>query len=200
MTSHRSLWPYIWLIAALVVYSLPWQWHPAAALTLNAYDLAEWHSVLASSQNSLLAFIVSLCLRLPLLVMGVVFAVQTLRTDNTMLGLLNWFVVLLLVIAQLPPLTALFNIFSDANNAQQIALAGLTLLLAIGINWGPVKSTRWLSPLVLGIGIAASIFALMQTIASFGNLGIAVQLGGGSILLILFFTLELVLSWRRVTS
>lgn len=197
MTSHRSLWPYVWLVVALVAYSLPWQWHPAAALTLNAYDLAEWHSVLAASRNSLQALVVSLCLRLPLLVMGVVFAAHTLRTNNTWLKLLNGFVILLVIIAQLPPLTALPNIFSDTNNTQQAALAGFMLLLAIGINWGPVKVIRWVSLLGLSIGIAASIFALTQTIVSFGHLGITVQLGGGGVLLVVVFIVGLVLSWRQ---
>ena len=200
MTSHRTLWTYVWLVVALVVYSLPWQWHHTTILTLNAYDLAEWHSVLSASQNSFLAFVVSLCLRLPLLVISVVFAAYTRNTESHLLNLMSWLVILLLVVAQLPPLTALSNIFSDTNNAQQLALGGLTLFLAIGIRWAPMRVAHWLNLLLLAAGIGGSVFALMQTVASFESLGIAVQMGGGGVFLVLIFLGSLAMMWRRLPA
>ena len=183
MNTHRNMWPYLWLAIALIAYSLPWQWHTTHTLTLNAYDLAEWQSVLASSQDSLAALVASLSLRLPLLVMTVVFAYLTRGAADNLHLIARWIIIGLLIIAQLPPLTALTSIFRDANNAQQFTLAGLSLLMAIGISLRKSPVDKWLVIGLVAIFVIGGLFGIAQTMAAFNGLGITVMIGAGGVLL-----------------
>ena len=65
------------LLLALIAYSLPWVVGPGAALTLNAYDLAEWTSLHPAVRTAALPFALTFGLRLLPLLVYMAFAIDS---------------------------------------------------------------------------------------------------------------------------
>lgn len=114
------------LLLALMGYVLPWIVAPTAAMTLNAFDLAEWTSLHPMQRQASVPLLVPLLLRMQLPIIGILIALVTKGSRFRLIGILA---VALMSLAQLPPPEFLRNT-ADPNYQQQFALAALTVAAA----------------------------------------------------------------------
>lgn len=174
--SNLSLFVPVTLAITLVCYMLPWVRTPASALSLGAYDLAEWASLHPIVRETTPYLWSSLALRLPLAVIGILIASYIAQTPFR--RLFGMAVVLLTAIVLLPPLE-FFTIYrDDVNYRQQFILTFATLIL------GTILLPRRLAnikpillSLVSGIGAIAAGIGLSQSLRLMQNFNLPVQLG-----------------------
>jgi hypothetical protein len=180
----RRSFPLLWLFMALALaaYALPWVINTSAALTLNGYDLAEWISLHPAARNQEPILLTSLLLRLPLLCLCGLIAIQAQRPLFTLGWWLRAIGIALLVLAQLPPLE-FANTPNDPNYQQQLALALVSLVLG-GLGLSGILA-RWRLPIALilvVLGCGASLAGLSQSIGMMNDFSLAAQTGSGIIL------------------
>jgi hypothetical protein len=192
MQSYRSLWVWVWIVLLALAYSLPWLSHISTVFTINAYDLAEWNSVLATSQQQTLPLIISGLLRMQLLIISVVAAYYAAQSPYKLVTIIGTLIAVALTIAQLPPLSAISNFLTNNNNAQQIALAALSAIFITAITikrswpWGKVIMVLHIIGIIAAIaGVAGSLNAL-QTVDIYAKVGI------GAIVVIGLYTVHLI--------
>ncbi len=151
--------PLFWLLIALalVAYVLPWVMNPAHVLDLNAYDLAEWLSLRPALATSFL-------LRGQLLIITLLIALSSTPPRRTAGWWLRLIAVLVLCVAQLPPLEFIRNT-ADSNQQQQFMLAALSVV------GGAIGLSTWLASyryhLLAGLsltGIITCIIAIPQAL------------------------------------
>lgn len=117
-----------WYIAALVAYYLPWVVHPVAALTFNAYDLAEWVSLHPEVRGASVPLIAPFLLRAVLGGLALLFCLRALRSATRWVRLAYAGAALWLAITLLPPFDFFRGAWDDPNYRQQFALAIGTLI------------------------------------------------------------------------
>lgn len=117
----------VFLLLALIGYLLPWVRATNAAMTLNAFDLAEWTSLHPLQKGATPALVVPLLLRMQLLVLAVSIALWPTSRKAIYLASV---VIVTLSISQLPPFEFLDN-RDDANYRQLLILALATPVLSI---------------------------------------------------------------------
>jgi len=174
------MWRFLWLGTLLIAYTLPWLLHPSAALTLNAYDLAEWSALLASSQNRPDALTVALLLRLPLTII-VALAILTLPDLPKNLRWLGYFFGGALVLSQLPPPDAIFSAFSNPNNSQQLALAVSSVFILAVPSYRLPSRIRLAMTVFLTLAAAVlAVVGLAEAQRYFSTFSIAPTAGAGA--------------------
>src|SRR5438477_2332337 len=102
-----------WLLAALAAYYLPWINNRAAALSANAYDLAEWVSLHQAVRDASIPNLAPFLLRAVLGGLALLFAVRALKALS---GRARWaysFLALLLAVTLLPPLDFFRGAWND---------------------------------------------------------------------------------------
>lgn len=174
--SNLSLFVPVTLAITLVCYMLPWVRTPASALSLGAYDLAEWASLHPIVRETTPYLWSSLVLRLPLAVIGILIASYIAQTPHR--RLFGMAVVLLTAIALLPPLE-FFTIYrDDVNYRQQFILAFTTLII------GTILLSRRLAnikpillSLIAGIGAIAAGIGLSQSLWLMQTFNLPIQIG-----------------------
>jgi len=190
-----------WYIVALVAYYLPWIYHPAAGLTFNAYDLAEWVSLHPAVRGASVPLVAPFLLRVVLGGLALLFCLRALRSDRTWVRLAYAGLAVLLAITLLPPFDFFRGAWDDPNYRQQFALAigtliGLVALAAINRR-GKIASNgttsdkypyREVRPLEIVISLLTAICAVVGEIMALNvirSLQIDVAVGGGIIVLII---------------
>ena len=164
------------LALALLACFLPWLQGPGAALTLNAWDLAEWSSLNPLSQVALPALGASFGLRaLPLFLLAL--ALCRPRVPLPLRAALT----LLLAIALLPPLEFFRSDLADPNYRQQLALAFIALLtgLASGLHLARLPLT---AALLSAAALLTASLALSAALALHRSLGLDAAPGIGPFL------------------
>lgn len=172
------------LLLTLIAYSLPWVVGPGAALTLNAYDLAEWTSLHPAVRTAPLPFLVTFGLRLLPLLIYVAFAMDS-SSRQWERGLLA----AIIATALLPPLNFFAGGFGDPNHRQQLALAALVLLSG-GLSLA-TRSHSWqakLQSIALVICTLLSAWALIASFDLMRGFTNRVQPAAGGFLLIVIVT------------
>ncbi len=162
--------------AGIIGYLLPWIVAPSAAMTLSAFDLAEWSS-LHPAQGGTLE--VALLLRAQLVILTVMVGASAVGKRVALAAVL----ILLLAIAQVPP----FEFVNDPGNLnyrQQLILAAcsVTAGLAAALFARGRLSATWLSILTILLslaGLATSIMGLQGAQALLAQLGQAADPGAG---------------------
>ena len=158
------------LLAGLL---LPWLVAPNAAMTLNAYDLAEWTSLHPAQAGASPPLLASLLLRLQVLILcALVGAAAQTRRAARVAALL----VCLLAVAQLPPVEFVKDLGS-LNYRQQFGLALMSLLLGLAeLRWLRRRWRHGAICLFALIGMATAWLGASQALAVYASLA-----GGGSI-------------------
>src|SRR5512143_758636 len=77
----------LWLFAALIAYYLPWIANRAAALSANAYDLAEWTSLHPAVRGASVPLVAPFLLRAVLGGLALLFGFRALRALTVWLRL-----------------------------------------------------------------------------------------------------------------
>lgn len=179
-----------WYIGALIACYLPWVYHPAAGLTFNAYDLAEWVSLHSAVRGASVPLVAPFLLRAVLGGLALLFCLRALRSAGRWVRLAYTGLALWLAITLLPPFDFFRGAWDDPNYRQQFALAigtliGLVALAAVNQR-GLSAVTRRRIELAISLltGISAVIGeAIALTII--GSLRIDVSVGIGIILLVI---------------
>jgi hypothetical protein len=123
------------LLVALMCYYLPWHYHPAAALSANAFDLAEWVGLSPAVRYAFSPPMVApFLLRVVLSMLAVLFALNAPMNA----GLWRWLnggVALLLAITLAPPIEFIRvpGATADPNYRQLFALLIGTLIALGGV-------------------------------------------------------------------
>ncbi|MCY4464354.1 MAG: hypothetical protein OXE46_02320 [Chloroflexi bacterium] len=142
------------LMALLVGLLLPWLLAPSAAMTLNAYDLAEWASLHPAQRGSNPPLLVPLLLRCHLVILcALAGVVAHSKQEKTVAAL----AIVALAVAQLPPIEFV-NDIGNLNYRQQfgLALGGLLLGMMI-LRW---LDRRWQPLFVTGFGLFGALTSL----------------------------------------
>src|SRR5262249_44393121 len=186
-----------WLLGALVGYYLPWVWHPAAALTANAYDLAEWANLHPAVRNGSTPMLAPFLLRFDLAGIALLCALRaaraTTRSGRWLYGVLSF----VLAITLLPPIDFFRSAGDDPNYRQQFYLAvGTFFALAIIVSlWRKAILPRYQVILEALLALATLVAAIMGEGLAFGeirSLQIDVTPGGGVLVFVVFMLLALV--------
>jgi len=149
------------LLLALAGYLLPWVTAPNSAMTLNAFDLAEWTSLHPLQQQATPPLIVPLLLRAQLPILAVLI---TLWSTGRMERFLAFLFLVLLSVSQLPPLEFLNNV-ADPNYRQLLFLAIATILLSTGLGFILAAQFRPFVIIFLAVtGIVTSLLGQSQAI------------------------------------
>lgn len=171
-------------LLTLVAYALPWVANTGAALTLNAYDLAEWLSLHPVVRSASLPLLATFALRvLPLLIaVMVVFDRNSTRVERLAFPVL-------IALALLPPLDFFRTGLTDPNFRQQFGLSMAALMLA------GLGNIRWLRDrgmwvqLIVSLGVIASGgYALMTGLELMRSFGLSVQIGIGGVFFLMVMT------------
>lgn len=164
--SRQSIIIAVIVSAALTAYVTPWVHSPSTALTLTAYDLAEWTTLHPVSRSAALPYFAALLLRWHLAALCALIALFAPPPPFKGLWWAHALAVLVLIVAQLPPPEFVTQL-NDGNYQQQAALGVLSLLFGgLGLSG---RLHRWRYALGAGLGVAGVITAL-------GGLGRAVGL------------------------
>ncbi len=162
------------LLLIIAYAALPWMTHSSVALTVNAYDLAEWVSIdPAVRADSLL--LTPLLLRLPLVCIAWYIALS--GRSWLRIGAIG-----LLAAALLPPLEFLGSASNDPNYRQQFALALLTLMTGLVLFTStPPRHRAALSAVILSIGLASGVLGLARALPLLSSFDMHVMPGAGAI-------------------
>jgi hypothetical protein len=199
MVQKRNEGTGLWLlvIAALIAYALPWLDNSGQVLSLNAYDLAEWLSKRPMVGDNYLSV---LLLRGQLVLLAWALMLGCKRPYLTAQWWLMLVAGLVLVIAQLPPLTFLSNP-SDVNQQQQAILSIISAIGVIvglsGILWR-WRYALWLMLAVTGLVTALIGFNAAQSVMQ--AFGLPAQTGIGLLLMLPVYGIATIISgwllWR----
>jgi hypothetical protein len=165
----------------LVLYAMPWLVSPAASLTPHAYDLAEWASIHPAARTQTPPLLTSLLLRLPLAWFALLVAFTTKR---------SWFAILaiLLIAAALLPPPESIRMLDNPNYAQQMLLAGFTLIgCAVGVSNILPHARPWIAAGIAALGALGSVVGLLQAYNLMRGFGLPTQMGLGGVGLVLIF-------------
>ncbi|MCC7448347.1 MAG: hypothetical protein IT324_13080 [Anaerolineae bacterium] len=189
-----------WYVVALVAYYLPWVYHPAAGLTFNAYDLAEWVSLHPAVRGASVPLVAPFLLRVVLGGLALLFCLRALRSARTWVRLAYAGLAVLLAITLLPPFDFFRGAWDDPNYRQQFTLSigtlvGLVALTAINRR-GKIAANgttsdkypyREVRPLEIVVSLLTAIGAVGGEILALNvirSLQIDVSVGGGIIVLL----------------
>lgn len=172
-------------IIALVAYFIPWVVAPTSPMTIGAYDLAEWASLHPSMLGTTPALIVSLLLRLQLSIICGLIALYAIGYPY------KWIIrtiLLIIAIAQLPPLEFFLSERGNINYQQQGILALVSLISSYWILVQQQKARRQFLALILPIiGIITSIWGLSYAMTLLEMSSQSVQLGFGGLVLLGYY-------------
>lgn len=179
--------PTIALLIALVGYYTTWINNAAAALSANAFDLAEWVGIAPSVRYVTppnVPMLPPLLLRLALVSLAFLIALHVARAQKITSRVIFSLIALALVVSLRPPIEFFCGNSTDPNYQQlagvcALGLVGLVLLAAAA--WRGLR-LDWLTlPLTL-IGILAALIGYLQAVQVILTLQIPAPLGAGPLL------------------
>lgn len=169
------------LLLALAGYLLPWVTAPNAAMTLNAFDLAEWTSLHPIQQQAIPPLIAPFLLRAQLAILAVLITLWSTSRNERFFAFLF---VALLSVSQLPPLEFLKNI-ADPNYRQLLFLAIATIILSTGLGLILPAQFRPFVIIFLAVsGIVTSLLGQSQAIELYQVTLEQGETGGGLCLIV----------------
>lgn len=151
----------VFVFFALAGYLLPWITAPNAAMTLNAFDLAEWTSLHPLQHQAAPPLIAPLLLRMQLPFLALLLA---LWSTSPLERISAFLFAVILAAAQLPPLEFVNNV-ADPNYRQLLFLAIATILLPTGLGlFLPARIRPLVFALLAVTGIVTSLAGTSQAI------------------------------------
>jgi hypothetical protein len=187
-----------WLLAALVAYYLPWLNNQAAALSANAYDLAEWTSLHPAVREASIPLLAPFLLRAVLGGIALMFGLYALKVQSKRARWAYTALALALAITLMPPLDFFRGAWDDPNYRQQFALSigTLTGLVLLAVSRERGLAERWLSRLELVVSaltVVAAIVGESPALNAIRSLNIAAPMGIGAVALVVCVALA---AWR----
>jgi len=196
MTYSANRYRFLLLILlTLLGYILPWVHHSTTALSMGAFDLAEWTSLHPTARVGAVPFLAVLLLRLPLVLIALIAALAPFPR------LVRFVAVTLFAISLLPPFEFFLTGLSDPNYRQQFLLSLITLILGtLAILYCP---GRWRRTLLIGLVIVmllSSIIGLLIAMRYLTGFGLHMVIGPGAVLISLLGLIAVTLLLRKQTG
>jgi hypothetical protein len=162
-------------ILALVGYLAPWVVHSTSALTLHAYDFAEWTSLHPLMRTESPALFTTALLRIPMVCLCSVLALLAAHKPYRWMRMF----VLLIAIGLLPPLEFISQT-GNVNYRQQF-LWTLVCLGVLGISFmRPIRSSAYVLTLIsIGIGVVSGLLGVARGAELMRSFGMPTQFGIG---------------------
>jgi hypothetical protein len=187
------------LVLAIIGYMLPWVKTPAQSLSMGAYDLSEWTSLHPVVRQTLPFLWVTLTLRVPLAIMGILLATYFGSTLHyNMIGLL---LILVTAIALLPPLEFFTVYREDPNYQQQFFLALLTIVIGVIITIWRNRQLQRILPLLLSLlGCLSAAAGLYQAYQLMQGFDIPTSIGYGGLITVISLGITVLLYITKQSS
>ena len=175
MSRGAAVMVYALILIGLFAYAQPWIVADAGALSLNAYDLAEWASLVPAQRATTPPLLAPLLLRMQLAISGgLLGAIAAGRGQK----LISAAAIALLAVAQLPPAEFVLDI-NNVNYRQQFALAALSLVAGGGLLLALRRASTLLPPALATIGLATSALGLSEALALYRGFKLEAAPGAG---------------------
>lgn len=185
-------WLVALLIMAVVAYYLPWWSGRAAALSANAYDLAEWVSLPPVVRQASIPLLATFLLRAVLAGLALLFGLTGIR-QRGYLRAFSIVIALILAITLAPPLDFFRELFhggwDDINHRQQFLLTVITLvgLAAIFLSRQQITRQPFALAIPLILAVAVILCALIGDLTALDvirSLRVAAPVGIGVVILV----------------
>lgn len=189
---------YVWgaVLLLLAFYLLPWSSHRSTSLTLQAYDLAEWTSLHPEVREGQMPLLVTALLRLPLLCLGLLLALNPLGGKRW----LSWLAVLLFALALLPPVSFIRQL-DNTNYALQFSLSIAMLSLGFAVQIPAIaRRNKVLNPLLVALMAGIALSGGIQALLLLQGFQLNVQAGIGWLLFITVSLLSVALMLVRQST
>lgn len=175
------------LFAALIGYYATWINNAAAALSANAFDLAEWVGIIPAVRYADPPMTAPFALRLALVMLAWLFALHSATArrpfGRAVLGMIS----LALAVSLRPPI-AFFRGETADPNYQQLALLCFVALFGVAfisvLGWRSMGRRWWWGLIALPFGLSGILSALVGlggALEALGRLQIPTPLGAGGI-------------------
>ena len=178
-------------------YLLPWIVASSGPMTLNAFDLAEWASLIPAQRGTSPQLLVPLLLRTqPVLLTSLLGVVAVGRKEMAIAAI----AICLLAIAQLPPFEYVYDI-NNLNYRQQFVLAVVSLVA--GFCLLPLRRQRLMIVVKLAlalVGMVTAMLGLSGAITLFSQFGLAAAHGAGFWILISCYAATIAFSLHETMS
>lgn len=189
-----------WLMLALILvgifgYAQPWIVAPSGAMTLNAFDLAEWASLTPAQRGASPPLVAPLLLRLQPVILSSLLGLIAAGRKGMALSALA---ICMLAAAQLPPFEFVYDI-NNLNYRQQFFLA--TGSLAAGAFLLRLQSRRltgFIMAALAVVGIVTAALGLATAASLYGDFGMDAAHGAGIWLLCLSYAAQFTIALRQL--
>jgi len=171
-------------LVGLFGFAQPWIVAPSGSMTLNAFDLAEWTSLHPAQRATSPPLLTPLMLRLQLLILSATLgALATGRRTRACAAIM----ILVLTLAQLPPLDIVYDI-NNLNYRQQLFLAAASLIASICLFALNGRRISLFATVALPvIGVASACYGLAQAAGLYHYFALEAAAGAGIWILILSY-------------
>ncbi|MCS6871675.1 MAG: hypothetical protein RML95_01380 [Anaerolineae bacterium] len=172
------------LVMALIGYYVTWINHPTAALSANAFDLAEWVGIIPAVRYAEPPMSAPFALRAALVCLAWLFALRSAAAERLAMRVMFGVISLALALSLRPPI-AFFRGETADPNYQQLAALCLTALIGVVIlsliSWhsSARRVSLWLAPPLALIGAVSAVLGLRGALEALARLQIATPLGAG---------------------
>ena len=185
------------VLAGLLGYIQPWIVAPTGSMTLSAFDLAEWASLVPAQRATSPPLLAPLLLRLqPVFLCLILGAV----VDRRAKIVISAIAILLLAAAQLPPFEYVYDI-NNLNYRQQFFLAITSLIGGLAAILLRQQRLVALATIVLpAAGLVTAAIGLAQAEALYRQFQVGATSGAGIVILSLSYFALLALSARGMIS
>ena len=188
---------YILITIILFGYIAPWLITPTSPLTLGAYDLAEWTTLHPSQPHTSPALIVAFMIRLQLVLITLMIA--CIARSNTIRGIIT-LLIIILSIAQLPPLEFITEASGNINYQQQFLFASISLIVGLLLTF--FKPLRFVPTIIAGIviiSIPTAIIGLMEAQKLYTMSLIENSIGMGIVIFVAGYITLFLLNLRNIS-
>lgn len=185
------------VLVALVGYVQPWIDVPAGAMTLNAFDLAEWASLIPAQQATSPPLLTPLLLRLQPLILCLILGANA---AGRLTIAISAIAILILAAAQLPPFEYVYDI-NNLNYRQQFILASVSFIGGLALL--PFSQRRMVALVAFALpiaGLATSLIGLSQAEALYRHFQLDADPGAGIVIMCLSYVLMIAGTTRRAAS
>ncbi len=190
---------YLTMLALIAVaccgYALPWIVVPAASMTLNGHDLAEWASLVPSQRATSPPLLAPLLLRFQLVMLSMLLGVIAAGRRRMAIAAVA---ICLLWAAQLPPFEFVYDI-NNLNYRQQFSLAAFSLIA--GLCLIPLQTRRPSLLVFLSIaaaGLVTSALGLSMALGLYGAFELDAVAGAGIWVLGLSYVALIAIAFREM--
>ena len=179
---------------ALYGYVQPWVVLPSGPMTLNAFDLAEWASLVPAQRDASPPLVVPFLLRLQPVILSLLLGVVVAGRKRMAISALA---ICLLAAAQLPPFEFVYDI-KNLNYRQQFALATVSLVAGFALlPLGRGGITGFLKLALASVGIVTAVFGLSAARELYGEFQLNAAPGAGIWLLSLSYAVLFAITLRQ---